>query len=197
MDTPGVTIERRWPTMMGDAPFQILFENARIPASNLVGEAGQGFRLAQGWLQEGRVKGHGARCIGIAERALDMMMDYCQIRTTFGQPLSERQAVQFMIADSVMELHMARNLVYECAWRHDRGEDVRNLAYMVKCTCTEMASRVVDRSIQVHGGIGLTKELPLEWWYRQLRSIRITEGATEVLRWRMAQNLLRARAKGQ
>ncbi len=197
MDTPGVTIERRWPTMMGDAPFQILFENARVPVGNVAGEVGQGFRLAQGWLQEGRVKGHGARCIGIAERALDMMMDYSQIRTTFGQPLSERQAVQFMVADSVMELHMARNLVYECAWRHDRGEDVRNLAYMVKCVCTEMASRVVDRSIQVHGGIGLTKELPLEWWYRQLRSIRITEGATEVLRWRMAQNLLRARAKGQ
>lgn len=197
MDNPGVTIERRWPTMMGDAPFEILFENARIPAGNVVGEVGQGFRLAQGWLQEGRVKGHGARCIGIAERALDMMMDYSQIRVTFGQPLSERQAVQFMIADSVIELHMARNLVYECAWRHDRGEDVRNMAYMVKCVCTEMASRVVDRSIQVHGGIGLTKELPLEWWYRQLRSIRITEGTTEVLRWRLAQNLLRARAKNR
>ena len=74
---------------------------------------------------------------------------------------------------------------------------MRNLAYMVKCVCTEMASRVVDRSMQVHGGIGLTKELPLEWWYRQLRSIRITEGATEVLRWRLAQNLLRARAKNR
>jgi acyl-CoA dehydrogenase len=197
MDTPGVTIERRWPTMMGDAPFQILFENARVPAANVVGEVGQGFSLAQRWLQEGRIKGHGARCLGIAERALDMMMDYAQIRTTFGKPLAERQAVQFMIADSTMELHMARLLVYECAWRHDRGEDVRNLAYMVKCVCTEMASRVVDRSMQVHGGIGLTKELPLEWWYRQMRSIRITEGATEVLRWRLAQNLLRARNKSK
>ena len=77
MDTPGVTIERRWPTMMGDAPFQILFEDARIPVGNVAGEVGQGFRLAQGWLQEGRIKGHGARCVGIAERALDMMMDYC------------------------------------------------------------------------------------------------------------------------
>jgi len=197
MDTPGVTIERRWPTMMGDAPYQILFDNARVPAANVIGEVGQGFGLAQKWLQEGRIKGHGARCLGIAERSLEMMMDYAEIRTTFGKPLAERQAVQFMVADSTMELHMARLLVYECAWRHDRGEDVRNLAYMVKCVCTEMASRVVDRAIQVHGGIGLTKELPLEWWYRQVRSIRITEGATEVLRWRLAQNLMRARNKNK
>ena len=121
------------------------------------------------------------------------MIDYSHNRVTFGQPLSERQAVQFMVADSAMELHAARLLVYECAWRSDRGEDVRNLSYMVKVTCTEMASRVVDRAIQVHGGVGLTKDLPLEWWYRQLRSIRITEGATEVLRWRLAQNLMKRR----
>jgi len=196
MDTPGVTLERRWPTMMGDAPWEIVFKDVRVPSTNVVGGLGQGFTLAQKWIQEGRVKGHGARCLGIAQRALEMMMDYAEVRTTFGKPLAERQAVQFMIADSFMELHMARTMVYECAWRHDRGEDVRDLAYMVKVNCTEMASRVVDRSMQVHGGIGLTKELPLEWWYRQLRAIRITEGATEVLRWRLAQNLMRARAKG-
>ncbi len=87
-------------------------------------------------------------------------------------------------------------MLYECAWRYDRGEDVRNLSYMVKIVCTEMASRVVDRSIQVHGGIGLTKELPLELWYRQRRSIRITEGSTEVLRWRLAQHLIKSRKPG-
>jgi alkylation response protein AidB-like acyl-CoA dehydrogenase len=106
--------------------------------------------------------------------------------------LADRQAIQFMIADSAMELHAARLMVYECAWRHDRGKDVRNLSYMVKVMSTEMASRVVDRAIQVHGGVGLTKDLPLEWWYRQIRSTRITEGANEVLRWRLAQNLIRA-----
>jgi alkylation response protein AidB-like acyl-CoA dehydrogenase len=124
-----------------------------------------------------------------------MMIDYAQHRVTFGQPLSERQAVQFMIADSSMELHSARLMVYECAWRHDRGEDVRNLSYMVKVMCTEMTGRVVDRAIQVHGGIGLTKDLPLEWWYRQVRSIRITEGATEVLRWRLGQNVIKRRPR--
>lgn len=191
MKSPGVILERQWPTMMGDAPWQIVFENVRVPEANVIGKVGEGFSLAQKWIQEGRIRGHGARPVGIAERSLDMMMDYAQNRVTFGRPLADRQAVQFMIADSATELHAARMLVYECAWRHDRGEDVRNLSYMVKITCTEMASRVVDRAIQVHGGVGLTKDLPLEWWYRQVRSIRITEGATEVLRWRLAQNLMR------
>jgi acyl-CoA dehydrogenase len=192
MKSPGVVLERQWPTMMGDAPWQIVFDNVRVPAVNVIGNVGEGFSLAQKWIQEGRIKGHGARPLGIAQRALEMMIDYAHNRVTFGRPLAERQAVQFMVADSAMELHTARLLVYECAWRHDRGEEVRNLSYMVKVTCSEMASRVVDRSIQIHGGVGLTKDLPLEWWYRQVRSIRITEGATEVLRWRLAQNLMKA-----
>ncbi len=195
LKSPGVTLERQWPTMMGDAPWEIVFENVRVPATDIIGEVGQGFSLAQKWIQDGRIRGHGARPLGIAQRALDMMIDYAHKRVTFGRPLADRQAVQFMVAESAMELHAARLMVYECAWRSDRGEDVRNLSYMVKIMSSEMASRVVDRSIQVHGGIGLTKDLPLEWWYRQVRSIRITEGATEVLRWRLAQNLMRARKK--
>ena len=192
MKSPGVVLERQWPTMMGDAPWQIVFEDVKVPAANVIGKIGEGFSLAQKWIEEGRIRGHGARPVGIAQRAMDMMIDYAHARVTFGRPLADRQAVQFMVADSAMELHAARLMVYECAWRHDRGEEVRNLAYMVKVTCAEMAGRVVDRSIQVHGGVGLTKDLPLEWWYRQLRSIRITEGATEVLRWRLARNLMKA-----
>jgi acyl-CoA dehydrogenase len=193
LESPGVLLERQWPTMMGDAPWQIVFDNVRVPAANVIGEVGGGFSLAQKWLQEGRIKGHGAKPLGIADRSLEMMIDYSRNRVTFGRPLADRQAVQFMIADSATELHAARLMVYECAWRHDRGEDVRNLSYMVKFTSTEMASRVVDRAIQVHGGVGLTKDLPLEWWYRQIRSSRITEGASEVLRWRLAQNILKGR----
>ena len=191
METPGVTLERVWPTMMGDAPGQILFEDARVPAANIIGGVGQGFSIAQKWIEEGRIRGHGARPVGIAQRALDMMIEYSKDRVTFGRPLSDRQAIQFMIADSAMELHACRLMVYECAWRHDQGEDVRQLSYMTKIMCAEMASRVVDRSIQVHGGVGLTKELPLEWWYRQVRSLRITEGTPEVLRWRLAQRLIK------
>jgi len=193
--SPGVILERQWPLMMGEAPWEIVFKNARVPAANVIGEIGQGFAIGQKWIEEGRIKGQGAKPLGIAQRALEMMIDYAHNRVTFGKPLAERQAVQFMVADSAMELHSARLMVYECAWRHDRGEDVRDLSYMVKLVCTEMASRVVDRSIQVHGGIGLAKELPLEWWYRQVRSMRITEGASEVLRWRLARNIMKANKK--
>jgi acyl-CoA dehydrogenase len=192
MKSPGVILERQWPTMMGEAPWQIVFDNVHVPAANVIGNIGGGFSLAQKWIQEGRIRGHGARPVGIARRALDMMIDYSQHRVTFGRPLADRQAIQFMIADSAMELHATRLMVYECAWRHDRGDDVRNLSYMVKVMSTEMAGRVVDKAIQVHGGVGLTKDLPLEWWYRQIRSTRITEGANEVLRWRLGQNLIRA-----
>ncbi|MBI4525009.1 MAG: acyl-CoA dehydrogenase family protein [Deltaproteobacteria bacterium] len=193
MKSPGVLLERQWPTMMGDAPWEIVFQDVHVPAANVVGNLGEGFSLGQKWITEGRIQGHGARPLGMAQRSLDMMIDYAHNRVTFGRPLAERQAIQFMVADSAMELHLARLMLYECAWRHDRGEDVRDLSYMVKIVSVETASRVVDRSIQVHGGIGLTKELPLEWWYRQLRSLRITEGATEVLRWRLARNLMTAR----
>jgi acyl-CoA dehydrogenase len=192
MKSPGVVLERQWPTMMGDAPWQIVFDNARVPAVNVIGKVGEGFSLAQQWITTGRIRGHGARPVGIAQRALDMMIEYSKNRVTFGLPVSERQAVQFMIADSAMELHMCRLIVYECAWRSDQGEDVRNLSYMVKVMCAEMAGRVVDRSIQVHGGVGLTRDLPLEWWYRQVRSLRITEGPSEVLRWRLAQHLIKS-----
>ena len=98
-----------------------------------------------------------------------------------------------MIADSAIELQAARLMVHNTAWRYDRGEDVRDASYMAKIYAIEMAGRVVDRAIQIHGGVGLTTELPLEYWYRQVRSMRITEGVTEVLRWRLARNLIRAR----
>ena len=193
LKSSGISLERQWPTMMGDAPWEIVFDKVRVPATNMIGELGEGFSLGQKWITEGRIRTQGARPLGIAQRSLNMMMEYSEHRETFGKPLSERQSIQFMVADSAMELHAARLMVYDCAWRHDRGENVRDLSYMVKIASTEMASRVVDRSIQVHGGVGLTTDLPLEWWFRQLRSLRITEGATEVLRWRLARNLMRAR----
>ena len=196
MKSPGVKLERVWPTMMGDTPGEIVFENARVPAANIIGGVGQGFSIAQKWIQEGRIRGHGARPVGIAQRALDMMIEYSKNRVTFGQPLSNRQAIQYMIADSAMELHACRLMVYECAWRNDRGEDVRHLSYMTKIMCAEMVGRVVDRSIQVHGGVGLTRDLPLEWWYRQVRSIRITEGTPEVLRWRLGEHLIKSHKAG-
>jgi acyl-CoA dehydrogenase len=191
LQSPGVTRTQMWPIITGERLWEITFEDVRVPAANVVGEPGEGFGIGQQWATEGRIKSHGARSLGAASRAYELMVAYSQQRVTFGQPLAERQAVQFMIADSAMELHMVRGLVYECAWRAGRGEDVRDLSYMVKVVATEMATRVVDRSIQVHGGLGVSSELPLEHWARLLRPVRINEGATEVLRWRLARNLLR------
>jgi acyl-CoA dehydrogenase len=193
LKSPGVTLVRQWPTMMGDAPWEIAFEDVRVPLGNLVGDEGQGFALGQRSLTAARVSGQAAWALGVAQRALEMAMDYAQVRVTFGQPLAERQAVQLMIADSAIELRTARLFVAETAWRYDRGQDIRNESYMAKIYCTEVGSRIVDRAIQILGGIALTKELPLEYFYRQIRSIRITEGATEVLRWRLARNLVRER----
>src|SRR5438046_1093891 len=140
LKSSGVVLERQWPTMMGEAPWQILFDNVRVPRANVIGPIGGGFSLAQKWIGEGRIRGHGARPVGIARRALDMMIEYSKVRVTFGRPLADRQAIQFMIADSAMELHAVRNMVYECAWRVDRGEEVRDLSYMVKVMATEMRS---------------------------------------------------------
>ena len=193
MKSPGVQLVRRWPTMMGDKPWEISFDNVQVPVDNCIGGEGKGFGLGQHWLTHGRVRGQSAWAVGAAGRALEMAMDYARQRVTFGQPLSERQAIQFMISDSAIELHQARLLLSETAWRYDQGQDVRDTSYMTKIACTEMANRVVDRAIQIHGGVGLTKELPLEYWFRQLRSLRITEGVTEVLRWRLARNMMRAR----
>jgi acyl-CoA dehydrogenase len=190
MKTAGVTLVRADHTLMGDEPWEIHFKDVRVPIANRIGEEGQGFAIAQEWLTVNRIKIHGAYPVGIARRALEMATAYAKVRKTFGQLLGERQVIQFMIADSAMEIEAARLLVLSTAWQFDEGRDVRDRSYMVKVVCTEMASRVIDRAIQIHGGVGLTTDLPLEYWYRQLRSIRITEGATEVLRWRLARSLL-------
>lgn len=192
LKSPGVTVTESWPNITGESLWEIALDNVRVPAANIIGELGQGFELGQKFLTEARIKAHGARSIGAAQRALDMMIDYSQQRVTFGQPLSDRQAIQFMIADSAMEIRMARLLTYECAWRSDRGEDIRDLSYMVKIQGTELVTRVADRAIQVHGGMGVSTELPLEHFYREARAVRINEGATEVLRWRLARNLMRS-----
>lgn len=190
MDTPGVKITARYETMMGDRPSEIVFDNVRVPASHRVGGEGEGFKLGQQWIGMGRVK-HGARALGVAERCLEMATSYAKQRVTFGKPLAERQAIQFMLVDSYVELQAARLLVYQAASKLDNGEDARVEAYMCKSTADEMAFRVADRCMQIHGGIGLTTDLPIEKLWRQQRSYRITEGATEVMKMVIARHVLK------
>lgn len=190
MDTPGVTITARYQTMMGDRPSEIVFDNVRVPASHRVGAEGEGFKFGQKWIGVGRVK-HGARALGVAQRCLDMAIAYAKQRVTFGRPLADRQAIQFMLVDSHVELKAARLMVYEAACRMDAGEDGRVDGYICKSYADEMAFRVVDRCMQIHGGIALTTDLPIEKFWRQQRSYRITEGATEVMKMAIARDLIR------
>jgi len=190
MNSPGVRISAKHQTMMGDAPCEIVFDNVHVPAENRVGEEGQGFAAAQRWLNEGRIR-HGARACGVAERCLDMALDYAKQRKTFGEPLAERQGVQWILADCFTELHATRLMVRDAAAKLDAGEDARAETFMVKIYGDEMGFRVADRCLQLHGGIGLTTELPLEKLWRDQRSFMITEGPTEVLRTALAKLILR------
>jgi acyl-CoA dehydrogenase len=189
MNTPGVKITARYKTIMGDEPCEIVFEDAKVPAANLVGKEGEGFKLAQKWLSFGRLR-HGARALGVAERCIEMGTRYAKQRVTFGKPLADRQAIQWKLADSYIELHAARLMVYQAAWKSDQGEDARNEAYMAKLYADEMSVRVVDRVLQIHGGIGLTLDLPLAKWFVDQRSRLITEGASEVMRMVIARHVL-------
>jgi acyl-CoA dehydrogenase len=120
-----------------------------------------------------------------------MGVSYAKQRVTFGKPLADRQAIQFLLADSFMELHAARLMVYDAASKHDRNIDMRNEAYMVKVFADEMSFRVVDRVLQIHGGIGLTADLPLGKWFVDQRSRLITEGPSEVMRMVIARHVLK------
>lgn len=194
MDTPGVSIAAKHQTMMGDAPCEIVFDNVRVSADTRVGEEGQGFVTAQRWLNEGRIR-HGARACGVAERCLDMAIDYTKQRKTFGEALSERQGVQWILADCFTELHATKLMVRDAAAKLDAGEDARAETFMVKIYGDEMGFHVADRCLQLHGGIGLTTDLPLEKLWRDQRSFMITEGPTEVLRTALAKLILRGALK--
>src|SRR5213078_1753369 len=189
MDTPGVKLTTSYQTMMGDRPWEIVLDNVRVPAEHLIGEEGQGFGLAQKWLGAGRIK-HGARALGVAERCLEMSTSYAKQRSTFGRPLADRQAIQWKLADMYIELQAARLLVYKAATRLDKGEDAREDCYTCKYYADEMAFRAADECMQIHGGIALTTDLPIEKFWRQQRSYRITEGASEVMKMVIARHVL-------
>ena len=138
---------------------------SRVPAANLVGEEGGGFALANNNLTRQRIP-YSATCVGIAVAAQEMAISYSQQRETFGAPLASRQAIQWMIVDNEIDIRTGRMMYLAAAEKGERGEPFRFEAAMAKLTSTEGASRVVDRAIQVHGGIGVTKDLPLERWYR-------------------------------
>ena len=189
MDTPGVRLTTRYQTLTGETPWEIVFENVRIHERHLIGKEGGGFSLGQKWLGAGRIK-QGARALGATRRCLELASTYANQRKTFGQPLSNRQSIQWRLVDTYVALEAATLLVHHAATRIDRGEDDRNDAYLVKLFCTEMAWQAADMCLQVHGGIGLTTDLPVERLWRDQRSHMITEGTPEIMRMALARHVL-------
>jgi len=189
MDAPGVSIARIQKTIMDDEPCELAFDNVRVPVANCVGAEGDGFALAQDWLTVGRIR-HGARALGVMERCIEMSVSYAKQRVTFGQPLSNRQAIQWMLVDSYTELHQLRLLVHHAAWKYDRGEDARQEAYMAKFLGNRLSFETADRAMQIHGGIAFTPDLPIEKFWRDQRSMMISDGPEEVLRVALARHIL-------
>jgi acyl-CoA dehydrogenase len=188
-DTPGVTFSRIG-VMASFAPYELHFDNVRLPASQLIGAEGQGFSLAGDFLVHARIV-YAAGPIGIAQSALDMACQWARDRDVFGGKLADKQGIQWMLVDSEVELRAARLLMYQAAWNADLGRNVRVDASVAKMYGTEAAYRVLDRCIQIHGALGLSDELPLERWFRDLRVKRLGEGATEVQREIVARSMLR------
>jgi acyl-CoA dehydrogenase len=192
-DTPGFTMQPI-PVIRPLYPQELFFEDVRVPVENRIGAEGQGFAVVEDWLVHGRVP-YAAGTIGVATAALKLAIEYARDRETFGKKLATRQAIQWMIADSEIELRAARLLTYQAAWKADLGQDFKMDASIAKVYATETSGRVVDRCIQVLGGMGVAKELPFERWYRELRIKRIGEGPSEVHRMVVARNLLGAAAR--
>lgn len=195
-DTPGVSIPTSFPMIGEYHPYEVRLDDVTLDDSHLLGPAGQAFAPLQRRLGIRRIE-IAARCMGLATRCIQMMIEQANMRSTFGAPLASRQAVQWWIADSWQEMEMVRMITYQLAARIDRGDrDIRTAAAMVKVQATEMIGRVVDRAIQLFGGMGVSKELPLEYIYRMVRVYRIVEGPSEIHRWVIARDLLKNGLRG-
>ncbi len=179
---------------MGEwGPAALVFQDVRVPHSAILGGEGHGFDLAMRWIGRGRYL-LPARALGASERLVEMAMEHARNRITFGQPIAERQAIQWMLADSAVEIEALRWLVLSAAWQIDQGMDSRHAQSMAKLYGGVKANEIVDRVLQIHGGMGYTRELPVERWYRELRLLRIYEGTDEIQRRTIARNLLAAHA---
>ncbi len=181
-------------TMGQWGPAALVFDEVRVPDSNVLGEVGQGFELAMRWIGQGRYM-IPARAIGSTERMLQMAIDYAKARRSMGHPIADYQAIQWMIADSQVEIEGAKWLTLYAAWRAEKGLDTRHASSIAKLSGAVMANQVVDRVLQIHGGMGYTKELPIERWYRELRLLRIYEGTDEIQRRTIARNLLKGHVR--
>ena len=181
-DSPGLRIGQVYNTIghRGSQISEVLFEDCRVPDANMIGEEGGGFRNAYGALNVGRTL-LSARCIGSAQRALELATDYALTRETFGKPLIDHQQIAFWLAEMNARIDAGRMLVYRAAWRIDQGLDAVRAASAAKYYCAETAWEVVDRAVQIFGGISYIKgETEIERLWRDVRIVRVYDGSSEI-----------------
>jgi acyl-CoA dehydrogenase len=195
IDTPGVTIVRGLPVFGywdREGHAEVLLEDVRVPATALLAGEGDGFMISQARLGPGRIH-HCMRSIGMAERALDLLCQRALQRTTFGKPVAENANIQDWIAESRIELEMARLLTMKAAWLMDTvgNRHARVEIAAIKVAAPQMALKVIDRAIQVHGGGGVSDDFPLAYFYAAQRTMRLADGPDEVHKRTIAQRELR------
>ena len=181
---------RVWITPNRASQFFVHLEDVRVPQTAVVGELGRGFTLGQKWLVHHDRLLRGSMALGILSRALRMAIDWSKQRVTYGRPIADRQAIQWMLVDVYMDIMALRAITHQAAWRSDQGEDVRVEASMVKYCAAEWGWRDIDKVMQIFGGLGETLDMPIPHWYHMLRHARIGGGTSEIHRFVMGRALL-------
>jgi acyl-CoA dehydrogenase len=179
--TPGFSVGTVHKAMglHGEPMGELVFENCVVPHENLVGEAGRGFQIIMVGIDEGRAT-ISAAGIGAAEKLLELSVDYAKHRLQFGKPIAEFGAVQVMLADMATEIYAAKTMLYHTVWKLEQGEKVTKEASMVKLYSSEMANRVADMAVQIHGGYGYMRGSFVERAYRDLRCLKLVEGTSQI-----------------
>ncbi len=190
-DTPGLTIGKAEEKMgqRGSNTVSLVFEDCRVPAENLLGQEGDGFKIMLADLDGGRI-GIGSLACGVMKACLEESIKYSKGRVQFGKPIAEFQAIQWMIADMATDLEAAKNMVLRAAWLKDQGVRFTQAASMAKLFATEAANRAAYKAVQIHGGYGYTREFPVERFYRDVRVTTLYEGTSEIQRIVIARNIL-------
>ena len=191
-DAPGFSIGKieRKMGLRGSHSCELVFDDCQLPADAILGREGDGFKIAMQVLDKGRLT-MAACCLGAMEKLIEVSKAYAKTRITFGEPIANRQAIQWMLVDMEISAYAVRNSVYHAAWKLDRGERVTKEAAMVKVLATEAANKAADSAVQIHGGMGYMKGTAPERFYRDLRLTRIYEGTSEILRLLVAREMLK------
>jgi acyl-CoA dehydrogenase len=191
-NTPGYEVVRAIHTLRsGTTPSEIRFNEMRIPNENLIGVEGGGFALAAAALVKIRIP-YSAACVGLAMKSQALVLEHVKHRVVFGKTLAEHEGIQWMLCDNDLDIHSAALMVLHAASRADQGLSFRRQTALAKISATEASARVVDRSMQLFGAWGMSKDLPFERWYRELRIRRIGEGTSETQRMIISRDLLGA-----